>query len=118
MHICHKEFTTFIRTKFGRSKLNLSFSESKSNLKQITKVLNQYNTLTSSESETADVMNNYFVSVFVSDEYVAIHTLTPLSFDSPLTSIDISIKSVEDAIDKLQPTKSPGPDGIHSPPIT
>ena len=42
---------------------------------KITKVLNQNNTLTSSDSETADVMNNYFPSVFVSDEhaYTYIH---------------------------------------------
>ena len=57
-------------------------------------------------------MNNYFASVFVSDEHAAIPTFTSRSFDSPLTNIDISTKSVEDASDKLQPTNSPGPDGI------
>ena len=75
----------------------------------ITKVLHNYNVRTSSDHETTEVMNNYFVSVFVSDVNVTIQHLEVRN----TTSINETITVNTHAINRQKPTKSPGPDNIH-----
>lgn len=76
----------------------------------ITKVLHNYNVRTSSDHETTEVMNNYFVSVFVSDVNVTIQHLEVRN----TTSINETITVNTHAINRQKPTKSPGPDNINA----
>ena len=106
-----KDLADGIKTK---PKLFWKYVRSKTKTKEtITKVLNNNNTLTSSDQETAEVMNNYFVSVFVSDANAVIPPLDARNNISVLDTITVNIQAVETAIKRLLPTKSPGPDNIH-----
>ena len=66
--------------------------------------------LTSNDKEKADTMNNFFASVFTTEigEPPELHTS---NYDTPLSDINIDRKDVTTHLSKIDPNKSPGPDG-------
>ena len=70
-------------------------------------------TLTSNDTERAEVFNNFFSSVFTKEN--TDHVPTP-GYDftgDPLVDIEISNEKILKKIRKLHRGKSPGPDGLH-----
>jgi len=71
-------------------------------------------TLTATDIETADTINNYFVSVFTKDADIdSMPLFCDCEFRLLLSDIVITDDIVERAIKKVNPNKSPGPDNIH-----
>ncbi len=62
----------------------------------------------------AEVLNNFFTSVFTREMLSNIPILDMLDkINTPLEKILITDELVKKKLDKLKPTKSPGPDGMH-----
>lgn len=73
----------------------------------------QDGSLTTSDQETAETLNNYFTTVFVNEEIEVIPHMESRQPTTPLTNINITEELVDKAIRKVNPSKSPGPDGLH-----
>ena len=78
---------------------------------KIGQVVKTDGTLTVNDGETAEILNNFFQSVFTS-EYVA-SEIPPLNTEQ-LSDISITETEVFEALAALKPNKAPGPDNIHS----
>ena len=70
--------------------------------------------LTSDSQEKADILNNYFVSVFEEEGTENKPNFPDRPFSELLYSFEITENLVEKAIDKVKETKSKGPDNIHT----
>ena len=68
--------------------------------------------VTSKGEEMAEILNNYFSSVFTEDTTGADINIEDLNFDNPVDGITVTKQDIEEKIDKLKPGKAPGPDGI------
>ncbi len=68
--------------------------------------------LTLNDKEKANTMNNFFASVFTPEvgEPPELHTR---NYDTPLSDVNIDKKDVTIRLSKIDPNKSPGPDGQH-----
>ena len=68
---------------------------------------------TSNDQETANTLNDYFLTVFEkeSDELLPVFEERPVT--QHLENIDIAEKDVEKALTALNPSKSQGPDMFH-----
>ena len=62
----------------------------------------------------AEVLNNYFASVFIRDDASDNIEYEQKEVDENLDNFDITIQDVKDAIDQLKLGKAPGPDGFSS----
>ena len=65
-------------------------------------------TFTSSDEEKANVLQDFFSSVFTQEPYFKTR-----DFQEKLTNIDINSDMVKKKLLKLKSNKSPGPDSIH-----
>ena len=63
--------------------------------------------------ERANLMNNYFVSVFQKEESTPLPQFNARQFAHELNTISITEENILKAIDRIKPTKSQGPDNIH-----
>lgn len=72
----------------------------------------QKNTVTDPKA-MADMLNNYFGSVFVEDDGTK-PNINKANVNSELNDIKITMKDIERKIDELKPGKSPGPDNINT----
>ena len=71
--------------------------------------------LSKSDEEKANVLNQFFASVFTREDLNNVPTLEDrLSSDDVLSDIDITEEMVLKILTDLNVTKSPGPDGIHN----
>ena len=69
-------------------------------------------TLCSSDADKANILNNFFASVFTKEGDSAIKDITPKTLDS-LHEINVGIDKVRKLLQGLNPTKSCGPDECH-----
>lgn len=69
--------------------------------------------LTSSDIQKANLLNTFFSSVFTNEKTDVIPTLVDRNFTSDLSDLHISNDMVVKKLNKLNPGKSPGIDGIH-----
>ena len=64
--------------------------------------------------EKADMLNNYFASVFTKEDTYNIPEPEPQVVQSSLSTIIVTEQMVRDRLKEQKPGKSAGPDGIHS----
>ena len=69
--------------------------------------------MTSTNKEKADTLNSFFCSVFTRENYEDIPTLQSIYDDTPLDDITLTEEIIKNKLLKLNPNKSPGPDGWH-----
>ena len=67
---------------------------------------------TKTDSEKAEVLNNFFKSVFTTEDSGSIPKMDDYNFREELKDIDIKEEEIQQILEKLQPRKAPGPDGI------
>jgi hypothetical protein len=70
-------------------------------------------TKVSSDSEKANVLNNFFSSVFTDEDTSQIPDCAQQDFQSVLQDVDISSDAVLKKLKELNPNKSAGPDKLH-----
>lgn len=63
--------------------------------------------------ETANTLNDYFASVFKVENHDNIPNFEDRGFTQVVETVTISEELVAKAIDRLNPTRSQGPDNIH-----
>ena len=70
-------------------------------------------TMTLSDEEKANVLSEFFKSVYVTEGDSPLPDFK-VEVNSKLIFFDISVEQVKLALKALNPTKSQGPDGVHS----
>ena len=64
-------------------------------------------------SDKANLMNAFFSSVFTQEKITNMPAFEPIPYITPLEYINITADKVEKKLEKLNPSKSPGPDKMH-----
>ncbi|MEW8545737.1 MAG: endonuclease/exonuclease/phosphatase family protein, partial [Candidatus Thiodiazotropha sp.] len=85
-------------------------SKTKVNVGQLMTVNGHF---TSNDKEKAEVLNNYFASVFTIENQTRIPQFAERNFQHPLEDIIINESIVRRTIASIKPSKSQGPDSIH-----
>ena len=80
---------------------------------KIADLLKSDGTLTQTEEEKAQVLNDFFSSVFTEEDLSNIPTLEDRYSNDPISDIHITPEMVLKNLKKLKIHKSAGPDGIH-----
>jgi hypothetical protein len=70
-------------------------------------------TLTTSDQEKANVLNGFFSSVFTDENKENIPEMEKKYVGPDQENIEVTKEEILKKIDKLKPTKAPGPDGLH-----
>ena len=96
------------------NKIFWSYVRSKTKVKSsVCKLQNQAGGLTETDQETADILNNFFASVFEREGSNPLPAFEQREFLTELTDIHITEEHVITTINQLNPSKSQGPDQIH-----
>ncbi len=91
-----------------------SYVASKTTVKSgIGDLINENGETISEDKEKAKLLNQFFASVFTQENTTDIPTIAPQT-DQLLTDLDITTKKVQEHLDNILESKSPGPDGMHS----
>ena len=69
--------------------------------------------MTSNDKEKAEVLLDYFSSVFTQEPVGEVPTMEQVDTDTTLDDIDFTEDTVKKKLKQLKPNKSPGPDNIH-----
>ena len=69
--------------------------------------------LTTNDEEKAQVLNDFFSSVFTREDQTNIPEPTQREVPKPLTKVNFTAANIEKRLLKLKTSKSPGPDGLH-----
>ena len=85
-------------------------TKTKSNLGQLEMPDGSY---TNEDSEKAEILNNYFASVFADEGSEVLPNFEERNFSETLSNFEINTVMISKAIDKLKASKSQGPDNIH-----
>jgi len=94
-------------------KMFFQYVKSKTKPKEnIANLLKEDGSLTESDKEKADVLNNYFTSVFTKENTHNMPIFKP-NIDKCLYDFKISHIDMNNALKSLKINKSPAPDGIH-----
>lgn len=73
----------------------------------------QEGSLISEDQEKADMLNNYFASVFQKQEAESLPELVDRQFKQEDNTVDIIVEKISKAIDRMNPFKSQGLNNIH-----
>ena len=63
--------------------------------------------------ESANILNDYFASVFEVEENDQIPEFEERNYDSALMDIEINEEQISKIVNTLKPNKSQGPDRMH-----
>ena len=80
---------------------------------RITNLSDDAGNLITNDKEKANLMNQYFSSVFTKEDMSNLPNFEVRVFDQPLSEFNITPEMVKKRLEKLNPSKSPGPDGMH-----
>ena len=96
------------------NKLFWSYVRSKTKTKKSVCKLNKGNgELTNNEQDTANVLNDYFASVFEVENDNVIPSFEERAYTNTLSTIEINEDLVLKSMKRINPSKSPGPDMFH-----
>ena len=95
-----KPFWTYVKSK-------ISTRETVSNL------VKPDGNMTTSDKEKAEVLQDFFVSVFTQENVEFMPVPSAMVYDSTLENLEITSSDVSELLRKLNPSKSPGPDKLH-----
>lgn len=70
-------------------------------------------TLTTDDTEKANVLSNFFASVFTKEPVDELPTTSTKNVVYPMEELQVDEKCVEKILQNLRPSKSPGTDGLH-----
>ena len=76
-------------------------------------LINEEGLITNDDREKCNILNKFFSSVFTKEDSSNIHNF---DFNDKIPSLDncfITVSDMENALNNLNPNKSPGPDNIH-----
>ena len=80
----------------------------------IAHLINENNELTTNDKEKCDVINNFFSSVFTTEDPNNVPEFKcDKDIPNPLLNCNVSFEEFEKALLNLNPNKSPGPDNFH-----
>lgn len=94
-----KKFNQYVKSKMGKSST-------------IGPLLDESGKPTANKKDMADILNNYFASVFTRETEEATINVGPLPTESTLSRIKITRKDVLNALAETKKGKAPGPDMI------
>ena len=80
---------------------------------RITNLTDDDGNLVTDDKEKADLMNRFFSSVFTDEDLTNMPMFEERNYDHPQTDFPITSDMVKKKLEKLNPSKSPGPDGMH-----
>ena len=66
-----------------------------------------------SDKDKAETLNKFFASVFTREDNASLPKFEDREYKSPLETMTFTVETVLKKLNKLNPSKSPGPDGIH-----
>ena len=78
----------------------------------IASLINKEGTLTSSDKEKANVLNEFFASVFTKEDISNIPNFSNKT-DIEILSVDVTLYAMKERISKLKINKAAGPDEMH-----
>ena len=110
-----KDFEIYIanKTKFNPKEFYISVHNKKVITINISPLHLEHSKVTNTESEMAEVLNDYFASVFTVEDTYEIQKITPAKPNLiPLNNCDFTEDAVTKALDKIKVNKNPAPDCI------
>ncbi len=115
---CRKAKRQFERELAKETKSNpkafYSYTNGKLKTKSGIANLETANGKATTNKEKAEALNEFFVSVFTMEDKAAVPELeSPQNIVFPFEDIEISTEDVRERLDKLNVSKSPGPDNMH-----
>ena len=110
-YMYEKDLTAKIKTD---NKLFWGYVRSKTKTKTaVSNLTNSLDGLSKNDQETADILNDFFASVFELEGDGPIPDFDERQYNQELNHILITEEHIEKAINKLKQSKSQGPDNIH-----
>ena len=110
-YMYEKDLTAKIKTD---NKLFWGYVRSKTKTKTaVSNLTNSLGGLSKNDQETADILNDFFASVFELEGDGPIPDFDERQYNQELNHILITEEHIEKAINKLKQSKSQGPDNIH-----
>ena len=103
---CAAIFMNLIRYGYN----NCSKTKTKSGISDLRK---DNGSLTSTDLEKAEVLNRFFISIFTQENTETMPEVESFSKGIPLEYIEITSNMVFKKLSALNPSKSPGQDGLH-----
>ncbi len=95
-------------------KLFWKYVHSKTKTRQpISDLQKEDGSLTVNDHEKAEVLNQFFTSVFTKEDLSNMPTVEKHQVPKDLDSIYITVEEVQKGLSRLKTCKSPGPDGLH-----
>ena len=115
--ICRKAARDYERMIAGEAKDNpkavFSYAKKKMKTKSgIADLIKSDNTMASSSKDKANVLNDFFSSVFTREDRSYIPDFPRASYNVPIADMSITIEDVRKKLDALNPNKATGPDEI------
>lgn len=95
-------------------KVFFSYARSKLNVRQgVHNLLDDKGNTISDDGAKANVLNNYFSTVFTVEESTSLPDMDIRLFSSQMTEVNFTQEDVRKKLNELNQSKSAGPDGIH-----
>jgi len=115
---CRKAEKDFERKMSMESKANpkafYRYAQSKLKTRsQISNLMNDEGEVITDDKEKANIMNKFFSSVFTREDISNLPDFDRRPYKDPVCDLEITTSQVRKKIEKMDPTKSPGPDALH-----